>query len=129
MCGAIQSPVLVIEIEPAAAGGGVAVLVCVGVKVIDGTVVGVRVRVGVAVIVGLDVTVEKADDVKALINLLKGKHASDVVVVAAHSDAIPELLAAYGYTAVPPIAQDEYDNLFVVVPKGNGPATVLRFRY
>lgn len=80
-------------------------------------------------LLGVEVSVSKSDDVKDLIGQLKGKHANDIVVVAAHSDTVPEILAAYGYARGLTIGHDEYDNLFVVVPKGAGPATVLRLRY
>jgi broad specificity phosphatase PhoE len=78
---------------------------------------------------GLSVTVAKGDDIKSLIGQLKGKHAADVVVVVAHSDTLPEILAAYGFAPPLKIAPDEYDSLFVIVPKGTAPATILRFRY
>ena len=59
-------------------------------------------------------------------------HAADpdgVVLVAGHSNSIPDLLKAFGCAADFKIAPDEYDNLFVVTPRANGTATLMRLRY
>lgn len=52
-----------------------------------------------------------------------------VVLIAGHSNTIPDLLKALGCPVDFKIAPDEYDNLFVVVPRANGPATLIRLRY
>jgi probable phosphoglycerate mutase len=52
-----------------------------------------------------------------------------IVVVAAHSNTIPDLLKTLGCSADFKIEPDEYDNLFVVVPRPAGPATLMRLRF
>ena len=73
--------------------------------------------------------VVKADDVAGLVARLRAAHATDIVVIAGHSNTVPRILTELG--AAPPvtIADDEYDNLFVVVPRGPGPPVLLRLRY
>ncbi len=68
-------------------------------------------------------------DSKPFIDTLRRDNAGDIVVVAGHSNTIPELLKALGCPGELKIAPDEYDNIFVVVPKGDGTATLVRMRY
>jgi broad specificity phosphatase PhoE len=42
----------------------------------------------------------------------------DVVLVAGHSDTIPEIITSLGAAAPPPIAEAEFDNLYVVTVAG-----------
>lgn len=56
-------------------------------------------------------------------------HAADVVLVVGHSNTIPELVKAFGCAEKVTLASAEYDNLFVIVPKPGGPATMVRLRY
>ncbi len=44
-------------------------------------------------------------------------------------DTVQPLAAALGCPGDFKIASDEYDNLFLIVPKADGPATLLRLRY
>jgi 2,3-bisphosphoglycerate-dependent phosphoglycerate mutase len=53
-------------------------------------------------------------------------HADDIVLVVGHSNTVSPLIQALGGPAVT-IADDEYDNLFIVVP-GTGTLTRIRFR-
>ena len=73
--------------------------------------------------------VVNADDVAGLVARIRAAHAAGVVVVAGHSNSVPRILAEFG--AAPPvtIADNEYDSLFVVVPRGPGPPALLRLRY
>ncbi len=66
---------------------------------------------------------------KALAEKVRTEHGGDAVLVVGHSNTVPKLLNAFGCAESVSIADDEYDNLFVVVPKGNGPATLLRLKY
>ena len=75
----------------------------------------------------LPVTVYDAPE--ALAEKVRAGHEGDVVLVVGHSNTVPELLRAFGCTESVAIAAEEYDNLFVVVPKATGPATLLRLRY
>lgn len=52
-----------------------------------------------------------------------------IVLVVGHSNTVPPLLRALGCAEEVSIGADEYDNLFVVVPKEPGKATLARLRY
>src|ERR1700733_13390522 len=66
-----------------------------------------------------------AADTAGLVAWLARDHAADVVLVVAHSNTMPAIVAAYGGPPVT-IRDDEYDNLFVIVPAAH---TVSRLRY
>lgn len=60
---------------------------------------------------------------------LRRQNGNDVVLVVGHSNTVPALLKALGCPGEITIAPTEYDNLFVVVPRLEGPPTLLRLRY
>jgi broad specificity phosphatase PhoE len=60
---------------------------------------------------------------------LRKESPGGVVLIAGHSDTIPDLLKALGCPDAVSIALGEFDNLFVVVPKPDGTATLVRLRY
>ena len=60
---------------------------------------------------------------------LRERHADEVVLVVGHSNTVPAILQALGCAEPVTIAPAEYDDLFVVVPKGNRTATLVRLRY
>ncbi len=68
-------------------------------------------------------------DARPFVAMLRKEHAKDVVLVVGHTNTIPDLLKALGCPGDLEIAADEYDNLFVVVPRSSGPATLMRLRY
>lgn len=74
---------------------------------------------------GLSVQTTASGDPGALVAKLKGAHASDVVLVVGHSNTVPDVLKAFGGPAVT-IADNEYDNLFIIVP-ATGAMTRIRF--
>jgi phosphohistidine phosphatase SixA len=53
----------------------------------------------------------------------------DHVLVVGHSNTVPDLLRALHVDATVTIADEEYDNLFIVVPQTNRAATLLRLKY
>ena len=55
--------------------------------------------------------------------------ASGNVLVVGHSNTIPDLLKRLGINQAITIADNEYDNLFVVVRHGTGEPTLIRLRY
>ena len=77
----------------------------------------------------LTVTVYDKDKPKALAEKVRAEHAGDVILVVGHSNTVPKLLKAFGCAESVSIADDEYDNLFVVVPNEKGPATLVRLKY
>ena len=75
---------------------------------------------------GLQVTTIDPNDAAGLIE--KAKAASGNVLIVGHSNTVPDLLTRLGIADAPKLADDEYDNLFVVV-RGEKPSWVrLRFR-
>jgi 2,3-bisphosphoglycerate-dependent phosphoglycerate mutase len=68
-------------------------------------------------------------DVQPLAERLRKEHAKDAVLVVGHSNTIGPLLAALGCTEDVSIAGNEYDNLFIVVARGQGSPVLLRLRY
>jgi broad specificity phosphatase PhoE len=74
-------------------------------------------------------TIRVYDKPEALIQTLGRQHSGDVVLVVGHSNTVPRLLELLGSPQAIQIAPDEYDNLFIVVPKGEAAATVVRMKY
>jgi len=78
----------------------------------------------------LKLTMTSADTPPAeLIRSIRKQHPTGTVLIVGHSNTIPELLTALGHPTPVHIGGDEYDNLFVVVPKAIGAPTVLRLKY
>jgi Fructose-2,6-bisphosphatase len=70
-----------------------------------------------------------ATDREGLFKRIQTEHREDVVLIVGHDRSIPALLKLLGSPEDITIAPTEYDNLFIVVSKGNSPPTVLRLRY
>jgi broad specificity phosphatase PhoE len=68
-------------------------------------------------------------DVASLVNRLRTRHADDVVLVISHTRTIPKLFKELGHSEDVTIQRDDYDNLFVIVPKSENDLIVLRLRY
>ncbi|MFI5178691.1 MAG: phosphoglycerate mutase family protein [Vicinamibacterales bacterium] len=64
---------------------------------------------------GVTPTVMSSKDTAALVADLRARHARDIVLVVGHSNTVPDVIKAFGGPTVA-IADDEYDNLFIVVP-------------
>lgn len=83
---------------------------------------------------GLPVTVFEAEapveeHAGALSGHLLTEHDGETVLVVGHSNTVPLIIEALGGDTVPPIADDEYENLYVVVVPPSGPVRTLRARY
>ena len=72
----------------------------------------------------LDVGQVPSKDIDALVATVRARHANGIVVVAAHSDSAPKIVAAFGAVNDIAIEHDEYDNLFVVVPGAGATPTM-----
>jgi broad specificity phosphatase PhoE len=68
-------------------------------------------------------------DARPFVAALRKSHGKDVVLIAGHSNTIPDLLRAFGCPDAITLASNEYDNIFVVLPKADGRATLVRLRY
>jgi broad specificity phosphatase PhoE len=66
---------------------------------------------------------------RLLLDRLKKDDASGTGLVVGHQNTVPDLLAALGYTERIEIAEKQFDDLFIVVPKVGGPPTVVRLKY
>jgi broad specificity phosphatase PhoE len=73
--------------------------------------------------------VEGRFDFTPFVERLRVEVPDGVVLVVGHSNTVPPLLRALGCAEEVSIASDEYDNLFVVVPKATGGSTLVRLRY
>lgn len=74
-------------------------------------------------------TVIHSDSTQELVNRIRRDHANDVVLVVGHSNSVPRAIKLLGHPEPIEIGHDEYDRLFVVVPRSAGPPVVLRLRY
>ena len=68
-------------------------------------------------------------DARPLAATLRRDDSDGVVVIAGHANTVPEILRALGCAETVTLEATEYDNLFVVVPRGDGTATLVRLRY
>jgi broad specificity phosphatase PhoE len=84
---------------------------------------------------GVDVRIYEPRDAagkpapQLLVERLRKEEPRGVVLVVGHSNTVPEVLAAFGYAAKVEIPSTQFDDLFVVVPKAEGPPSVLRLKY
>jgi broad specificity phosphatase PhoE len=88
-----------------------------------------RTRQTVAPLAGrLGLTPQLAPPPAVLAQQLRAGELGEVVLVAGHTDTIPEILAALGATALPPITEAEFDNLYVAAVSEDA-AQLLHLRY
>ena len=66
-----------------------------------------------------------ADDLTGLVGKIKGAKPTDVVFVVGHSNTVPDIIKQLGGPAVK-IGDNEYDNLFILVP-ATGAMTRVKF--
>lgn len=70
------------------------------------------------------------DDNEAVLATILKNHKGKIVLVVGHSDTIATLIADLGASKkVPPIADDEYDNLYLVSIPWFGKTKTIRLRY
>jgi broad specificity phosphatase PhoE len=70
-----------------------------------------------------------ANDTNAVVAALRRLAPTDRALVVGHSNTVPAILSALGISSAVTIADAEFDNLFVVVPRKDGPPALLRLRY
>ena len=78
---------------------------------------------------GLEVKIIDQDDPRAVVERLRSENSKDVVLIVGHSDTLPDILNQLGYGPKLKIHPHDYSNLFVVIPRGDKPPTVLRLRF
>jgi phosphohistidine phosphatase SixA len=70
-----------------------------------------------------------AKDVDVLVAKLRSGPAGGVALVVGHSNTVPDIIERLGGGGVAPIADSEYDRLFVVTLNGPGQATVVTLHF
>jgi broad specificity phosphatase PhoE len=68
-------------------------------------------------------------DIEGLIQGLRTQHADGRVLIVSHSLTMPHVLKAFGHLEEVVIQREEYDRLFVIVPKPTGPPLVVVLRH
>jgi len=70
------------------------------------------------------------DDDEEVVDAMVRKHKGKIILVVGHSNTVPALIAALGASkSVPPIAEMEYDNIYLVSIPWFGKTKTIRLRY
>lgn len=78
----------------------------------------------------LPITSYEPDDNAAVLSDILARHKGKIVLVVGHSNTLPTLIADLGASKrVPPIEEDEYDNLYLVAIPWFGKTKTIRLRY
>jgi len=72
------------------------------------------------------IEVMDAGDIAGLVRSIQDHHQGETVLVAAHSNTIPKIVAALGGPAIADLAEDAFDDLFILSWVGSGKARLLR---
>lgn len=82
-----------------------------------------------AAALGLKPIIVPAADPAALIEKIRKDNPADVVLVVGHSNTLPDIVKRLGHPDPVEIGDDEYDSLFVAVPRAGQPPAVLRLTF
>jgi len=80
----------------------------------------------------LDLPINTYDpgDTEAVLETILKQHKGKIILLVGHSNTIPELIANLGASKlVPPIAENEYDNIYIVSIPWFGKTKTIRLRY
>ncbi len=80
----------------------------------------------------LDLPINNYDaaDTEAVLETILKRHKGKIILVVAHSNTVPELIANLGASKkVPPIAENEYDNIYIISIPWFGKTKTIRLRY
>lgn len=84
----------------------------------------------VADALGLLVMSYEATNTEAIMDDIVRGHKGEIILVVGHSNTVPELIGSMGASKnVPDIAEDEYDNLYLVTIPWFGKTKTIRLRY
>ncbi|MDT9000102.1 phosphoglycerate mutase family protein [Paucibacter sp. APW11] len=78
---------------------------------------------------GLSVIVVSAREPQKLLQHLRSHGGDEAVLVVGHSNTVPALIQALGVAQPPAIAEDQFDQLFLLVPKAGEAPVLARLRY
>lgn len=89
-----------------------------------------RTAAPLAGVLGLEVDVADAGAVAEFMEDILRKHKGEIVLIVGHSDTIAPMIAELGGSKkLPDIAEDEYDNLYIVTIPWFGKVKTLRLHY
>lgn len=78
----------------------------------------------------MPITTYDPDDNEAVFADILENHKGKIILVVGHSDTIPELIADLGASKnVPPIHENEYDNIYIVTIPWFGKTKTIRLRF
>ncbi len=80
----------------------------------------------------LDLPINQYDaaDTEAVLETILKRHKGKIILVVGHSNTLPVLIANLGASKkVPPIAEDEYDNIYVISIPWFGKTKTIRLRF
>ena len=80
-------------------------------------------------VAGLKAIQVHSDASAELVERMKKEHPADVVLTVGHSNSVPRILKLLGVAETIELGDNDYDNLFIVVPGASGPPTLLRLKY
>lgn len=84
----------------------------------------------VAEALGLPVNAYDASDTEAIMDYIVREHKGKIILVVGHSNTVPALIGNMGASKrVPEIAEDEYDNIYIVTIPWFGKTKTIRLRY
>jgi len=82
-----------------------------------------------AAALSLAIRVAPASDSAGLVERLRKDHAADTVLVVGHSNTLPDIMKRFGHPVEESIADDDYGNIFVLIPQEGKPPVLMRLRY
>lgn len=82
-----------------------------------------------AKLLGITSTALPAKDMDALLAKIRAHGKDETVLVVGHSNTVPTILQKLGHTASVVVNEDDYDNLFVLVPNASGKPTVVPLKF
>jgi broad specificity phosphatase PhoE len=68
-------------------------------------------------------------DFDGMMQHMRGEFAEDPVLIVGHSDTVPAMIKKLGHPQEITLDHGEYDNLFVLIPRPEGPPVFLRLRF
>jgi broad specificity phosphatase PhoE len=78
---------------------------------------------------GLPIHILAADHVEQLVTMIQSDHRGQVVLVAGHSDTVPQIIAKLGAEPISSISEHIFDNLFIVTVYKADKAKVITLKY
>ena len=78
----------------------------------------------------LPINIYDAGDTEEVLETILRRHKGKIILVVGHSNTVPQLMWDLGASKrVPPIAEDEYDNIYIVAIPWFGKTKTIRLRY